>query len=1081
MQRPQLPMQPTLRRALPFCLLVFGPSLTGQQLDAPPRKAVATVVPTLAAPDPSTPAGAAWQQFLQQAGGTWWSEWCPATGTPKAIYGSGLPAGGFRDDTLEQARQHSQQLLRDRSELLGLGTSEFREVIGARMGQTWTFVYDQYFAGLPVIGGRADVRVHRAGRIPMFGSTAWPIPAGFPTTPRLSELEAARIAWQALGLAFADAPQPAGDRKPRLVIWGDALAPAPAPFFLAWEIPVSNVDRNGLGPVGRYYVDANNGAVLHYTNDRHECGFDHGDPARSGSGHAIGPALPPATGTVMAWTRTGNSATAALVNVPVAGLEINVPGVGVVVTDASGNFSANVAAPTSVTFNLNGIHDQLIAGASAPTVTTTLSPGGVANVQFLTSAASDVLAAHTTCYYWTYRVNEFSRSILGNTAQLAGADNVLPTVDIAATCNAFYTNNTINFYQAGGGCNNTAYSTVVAHEWGHGLDDRYGGISQTQGLSEGWGDIIAMYLTDQPIVGENFYTNGAFIRTGNNTTQYPPPAEVHAAGEVWMGFAWNLRDRLATTLGGRPAAIALTNTIVIGSIVANATDQPSAVREVFIADDDDGNLANGTPHSPELIFACNQHSLPYPGLPGPANDECAGAIALVNGVNGPFTTAVATTSSPAWPCGVGMNDVWFSYQAGGSGTLSVDLCGQATWDTQVQIFSGSCGALLSLGCNDDSCGLQSALSVPVTTGTYYVRVGGYNGAGGGFGLNVTGPQSGGASTTSYGTGCYLTSKAFYELFGAAGAFDLNNASMRLVRSGNTYVAQAAGTYLAPTAAATTLLLTDDSATTVLLGGSFPYIGGATSTLEVCSNGFVSAAAGNGTAFTPSAAGWLASVQPRWGTWHDFNPGAAGSGAVKFQQVGSVAYVTWDGVYDFGTANRNTWQLQFDLTTGNVTYAWQTMSGTGNALLVGYAATAPNNDLGSMDVSVALPGGFHTSAQNLSPLASSSTLPHLGSTLTLTTTNYPAGSGVGAQVLSLVQHNPGIDLTAAGMPGCFKFLEFDATIVVIPVAGQSLYSQLIPNSPALTGLPLFAQTYAFAPGANALGVIDSNGVAMVVGL
>src|SRR5262249_4542685 len=155
--------------------------------------------------------------------------------------------------------------------------------------------------------------------------------------------------------------------------------------------------------------------------------------------------------------------------------------------------------------------------------------------------------------------NEFMRAILGNSAQLAGADNVLPTVNIASTCNAFYTGNTINFYQAGGGCVNTAYSTVIAHEWGNGLDDRHVCMSQIQGLCEGWGDICAMYLTDQPIIGENFYTTGAFIRTGLNTTQYPPPSEVHAAGEVWMGFAWNLRDRLATTLGSRPAAITLTN------------------------------------------------------------------------------------------------------------------------------------------------------------------------------------------------------------------------------------------------------------------------------------------------------------------------------------------------------------------------------------------------------------------------------------------------------------------------------------------------------------------------------------------
>src|SRR5204863_2437087 len=45
---------------------------------------------------------------------------------------------------------------------------------------------------------------------------------------------------------------------------------------------------------------------------------------------------------------------------------------------------------------------------------------------------------------------------------------------VTGTCNAFFTAGTtppstasINFYNAGGGCVNTAYSTVVSHEYGH--------------------------------------------------------------------------------------------------------------------------------------------------------------------------------------------------------------------------------------------------------------------------------------------------------------------------------------------------------------------------------------------------------------------------------------------------------------------------------------------------------------------------------------------------------------------------------------------------------------------------------------
>jgi len=244
-----------------------------------------------------------------------------------------------------------------------------------------------------------------------------------------------------------------------------------------------------------------------------------------------------------------------------------------------------------------------------------VTPGVPATLQLLTSGANQQQAAHTSVNYWVDEANEWVRSILGGVgvAQMDQADNVIPRVNTSGTCNAFYTGNSINFYPNGGGCNNTAFSTVIVHEWGHGLDDRFGGISNSSGdgLSEGWGDILGMYLVDNPIVGIDFTTTGGFIRDGNNTRTYPPPSEVHAAGEVWMGFAWRLRDNLRAVFG-TPQAITISNDIVISSIVADATNQPDAVREVFIADDDDGNLFNGTPHYIWLEAAALAKNLPYP-------------------------------------------------------------------------------------------------------------------------------------------------------------------------------------------------------------------------------------------------------------------------------------------------------------------------------------------------------------------------------------------------------------------------------------------------------------------------------------
>ena len=574
------------------------------------RFALALLPLTLAVPaqvEPNT--NAAWRQFQQDAGGHWLVDWNAATNTPRSIYGEGLALSDWRENTLDEARRHAQLAMQRWPELLGLGTSDFRERIGARLGRTWSLCYDQYFRGLPVVGGRVDVRIHMRGRLAFLGSTAWPVPARFDIAPTIDEANATRLAWLSMEVAPNEVPQPGTARPTQLVIYGEQNA-ATAPFALAWEVPVSAVDTTGSGPIGRVYIDAKTGQRLGYANDRHECGL----PGCGGDHPAKAAVLPlPATYTVMAWTHAGVSPIASPTNVPLAGVEVVVPGLGTLITDANGQFTADLTAATAVTVNLNGVHCSLIQGSNAMTATSTLQPGVNSTIQLGTAASTERPLAHSTTYYWVYTVNEWARSILGNSPELAVADLVAPVVNITSTCNAYYSGNSINFYRSGGGCNNTAGASVIAHEWGHGLDDRYGGISQTNGLSEGWGDICSMYLLDDPLIGHNFSTGGGGIRNGNNNQQYPQGSGVHAQGESWMGFAWLFRENLRTAFG-TTQAITISNDLVLGSIVANAQDQPSAVLQVFLADDDDGNLANGTPHHAFLAAACQGHSLPFPAI-----------------------------------------------------------------------------------------------------------------------------------------------------------------------------------------------------------------------------------------------------------------------------------------------------------------------------------------------------------------------------------------------------------------------------------------------------------------------------------
>jgi hypothetical protein len=141
---------------------------------------------------------------------------------------------------------------------------------------------------------------------------------------------------------------------------------------------------------------------------------------------------------------------------------------------------------------------------------------------------------------------------------------------------------------------------------------------------------------------------------------------------------------------------------------------------------------------------------------GSTPDECGGAIVVGNGSNGPFNNNTATNSPPAWTCsGTFGNDVWFTYRATCTGATTFATCGaNLTFDTALEVFSGVCGNLQSLGCNDDSCGAGSQVTVATVAGQdYKVRVGGFGGNRGTFGLTITTANCAGGSFQTLTHGC----------------------------------------------------------------------------------------------------------------------------------------------------------------------------------------------------------------------------------------------------------------------------------------------------------------------------------------
>ena len=107
-------------------------------------------------------------------------------------------------------------------------------------------------------------------------------------------------------------------------------------------------------------------------------------------------------------------------------------------------------------------------------------------------------------------------------------------------------------------------------------------------------------------------------------------------------------------------------------------------------------------------------------------------------------------------------------------------------------------------------------------------------------------------------------------------------------------------------------------------------------------------------------------------------------------------------------------------------------------------------------------------------------PVLNSSADLAISGIPAGVGLGVMVLSLNQINPGTSLGFVGMPGCSLYVALDFTDLLTVTGATASYSFAIPNNPALLAQQLFAQSAMLSAGANATGLVTSNGLALTVG-
>ena len=160
--------------------------------------------------------------------------------------------------------------------------------------------------------------------------------------------------------------------------------------------------------------------------------------------------------------------------------------------------------------------------------------------------------------------------------------------------------------------------TVLYHEYGHSINKLlFQELGQREGMingaaNEGIADITAALMVDDPRVGYGAFTAdpNRIIRNCKNNFKYPDDiiGESHHDGQIIAGAFWDLRELtdLETVRN-----LAHFSRYGLPDDEENDVCFSEWLIEVLVADDDDGNLTNGTPHSQQIITAFDNHNIGF--------------------------------------------------------------------------------------------------------------------------------------------------------------------------------------------------------------------------------------------------------------------------------------------------------------------------------------------------------------------------------------------------------------------------------------------------------------------------------------
>jgi hypothetical protein len=506
----------------------------------------------------------------------------------------------------------------------GAGTTTFDEryITPIRGGKAVIFDYAQRLEGVPVEHGmlkmRAFAREDGSYSVVMASAKLAAVPeGGFKDVTVTGEQAIAGIR------AMPEYKSLPSWSEPEMVVYqaeGDKSE---------WITPTLSWKFVGEMPVGAFqrkftfFVDAASNELLHARNE-----ILHVDV--TGSVRARATPFGPNAATA---DHAGNPPVS--MGVPNIRVRINGSNTNSAFTDADGNFTIPWTGTAPVTVDASvgdGRWTRVIenlAGQALMTASATATPGTPVTLNLNPAPGSQYTNAQLNAFIHSNSTRDF---FVRYAPAFTGLNAVLPAnTTVSGSCNAFYNGTSTNYYAVGGSCNNTAFSSVVAHEYGHHIVNRLG-LAQG-GFGEGFGDLMSILQYDDLVVGRFFQTSGGSVRTPDSANQQFPctGCAVHTSGLILGGVICEVRKSFGVKFGSAPGletVRALTMEWALSTLGGDgdSSASPRTLNEFLIADDIDGNISNGTPNYCELVGAFGQHNIQPTASTGPINVAISPAV-----------------------------------------------------------------------------------------------------------------------------------------------------------------------------------------------------------------------------------------------------------------------------------------------------------------------------------------------------------------------------------------------------------------------------------------------------------------------